>query len=101
MESFFKHAPFILCGLIVVLCLIEIVGILYDLIILELELRKRRPQKPPEHVKVYFDVQEAQYFLRVDGRFVKLKRADIKLHLLHPHGQEQKPVVSDLPKSEM
>jgi len=42
--------------------------------------KKEQPPKPPEHVEVYFDVRDGGYWYRLNGRYVKLKKADIQLH---------------------
>ncbi len=41
---------------------------------------KPKPQQPPEHVVVFYDERSQGFLYKLNGRFVALKKADLKMH---------------------
>jgi len=39
------------------------------------------PRKLPEHIEVFYDVRDCSFWYRVNGRFMTLKKADLKIEL--------------------
>jgi hypothetical protein len=53
------------------------------------EAKKTAERKPPADIEVFFDVRDQSYWLEVSGRFVSLKKSDLKMHLI-ALGMEEK-----------
>lgn len=51
--------------------------------------KPKAERKPPAEIEVFFDVRDGSYWLQVNGRFVSLKKSELKMHLIAQGMQEK------------